>query len=277
MPTLYTDEWRLLAGYIQSICGIRLDETKQYLVESRLSSLLEQTRCLSYGELYWRARAEVSGSIERSIINAITTGETSFFRDGTPFQLLRQKLLPDLIARRAGAGGAKIPIRIWSAACSSGQEVYSIAMVLREALGTAEKYDIRLVGTDISPDAVQRANSGTYNSVEAGRGIDPALLSRYLQKQNDVWRVRDDVRALASFRTLNLLRDFSMLGEFDVIFCRNVAIYFSEADKTSLFDRVGRALAPHGALIIGSTESLLGICPQFVARQERGTVYYEKS
>lgn len=276
MATLRGEEWRLLADYIQSICGIRLDETKQYLIESRLGHVLQQTKCQSFGELYIRARGEPAGGIERSIIDAITTGETSFFRDTLPFDLLRHKLLPDLIARRSRAGDGKIPIRIWSAACSTGQEVYSIAIVLREVLGGAEKYDIRLIGSDISPEAVRRASSGIYNGLEAGRGIGGSALARYFQKEKDSWRVRDEIRKMASFRTLNLMRDF-MIGEFDIIFCRNVAIYFSDADKMALFDRIGRALAADGALIIGSTESLVGKGQQFLAKIDRGCVYYEKA
>jgi chemotaxis protein methyltransferase CheR len=276
MSTLQSEEWKLLSAYIQSICGIQLDSSKQYLMETRLRSLMEQTRCHSYGELYCRARGEAAGTIERAIICAITTGETSFFRDQVPFQLLRHKLLPELIARRSREGAARIPVRIWSAACSSGQEVYSIAIVLREMLGTAEKYDIRLLGTDISPEAVRRANSGIYNGVEAVRGTDEATLGRYFERHQEAWRVREDVRVLASFRTVNLTRDFSMLGEFDVVFCRNVAIYFSEADKLALFERISRSLAPEGALIVGSTESLVGICPQFAAKRDFGSVYYQK-
>jgi chemotaxis protein methyltransferase CheR len=246
-------------------------------METRLRGLMEQTGCRSFGELYCRARGESSGVIERSIIGAITTGETSFFRDAVPFHLLRQKLLPDLVARRSREGLARIPIRIWSAACSSGQELYSIAMVVREVLGPLEKYDIRLLGTDISADAVQRAKAGIYNCVEAIRGTDEGTLSRYFQQHQEGWRVRDEIRALASFRVVNLMRDFSMLGEFDVIFCRNVAIYFSEADKTALFGRIARNLAADGSLIVGSTESLVGTCPQFASMRDCGAVYYQKA
>jgi len=277
VPTLQGDEWKLLAGYIQSISGISLDESKRYLIESRLSSVMEQTRCLSYGELYMRARAEGSGAIERSVIDAITTGETSFFRDGAPFQLLRMKLLPELIARRGENNGAKIPVRIWSAACSTGQEVYSIAFILRELLGGSDRYDVRLLGTDISPEAVERAAAGVYNCVEIGRGMDPGLLARHFHAERGRWRIRDEIRSLASFRTLNLMRDFSLLGEFDIIFCRNVAIYFTEADKIAVFGRIARQLARDGALIIGSTESLVGVCPGFQARRDCGAVYYARA
>jgi len=232
VAALCGDEWKLLADYIHSICGIQLDESKRYLIESRLSGLLEQTASLSYTGLYQKARTDATGRIGRSIIDAITTGETSFFRDDAPYQLLRHKILPDLIDRRSRAATGKIPIRIWSAACSSGQELYSIAIVLREVLGGAEKYDVRLVGTDISPEAVRRASLGVYNSVEAGRGIDAGRLSRYFAQQDGKWRVRDEIRAAVSFRTVNLMGEFASLGQWDIIFCRNVAIYFSERDRS---------------------------------------------
>ena len=274
VPTPNALEWKLMAGYIQSICGIQLDDSKRYLLENRLHGLLAETGSDNYSTLYYKARADASGALERSIINAITTGETSFFRDDAPFQLLRHKLLPDLIDSRSRASSGKIPIRIWSAACSTGQEVYSIAIVLRELLGLSDKYDIRLVATDISPEAVRRASLGVYNNLEAGRGIDPATLTRYFTREGANWRVRDEIRALASFRVLNLMRDFSILGQFDIVFCRNVAIYFSEADKVSLFARISRALAPDGFLVVGSTESLTGLCPQYAVNRHLRTAYY---
>ena len=277
MIPLRPGEAKLMASYIYSLCGIQLDESKAYLIETRLCSLLEKTGCASFSELCTKARLDGSGALERSIINAITTGETSFFRDDAPYQLLRYKLLPDLIDRRSRAGAAKIPIRIWSAACSTGQELYSIAIVLRETLGESDKYEIRLLGTDISPEAVRKASLGVYNAMEAGRGLDPAKLSRYFARHNGNWKVRDELRAMASFRTLNLLRDFSCLGQFDILFCRNVAIYFSEVDKIALFQRLEKSLAPDGYLVIGSTESLTGLCPQFEPKNHLRTIYYQRA
>jgi len=273
---LGVDERKLLAGYIHSICGIQLDESKQYLIESRLGALLEETRSGTFSELYNKARSDATGSLERSIINAITTRETSFFRDGSPFELLRHKIIPDLIDRRSRSGSRKIPIRIWSAACSAGQEVYTIAMVLRELLGGAEKYDIRLLGTDISPDAIARASRGIYNKVEMGRGIEASLVARHFVNHPDGWKVRDEIRAMASFRNVNLLRDFSSLGQFDIIFCRNVAIYFSPSDKADLFGRVERSLAPDGYLIIGSTESLTGVNVHLEPRRYLRSLFYQR-
>lgn len=276
---LGADECLLLAGYIRSICGVQLDKTKGYLIESRLSGLVTHTNAGSYTGLYNKARSDPTGTIERSIIDAITTGETLFFRDSAPFDLLRHKILPDLIDRRRSAGPGKVRLRIWSAACSTGQEIYSIAMVLRELLGPAEqrdaKYDIRLLGTDISPQAVARASRAVYSDLEVGRGLAAPVLARYFTKQEGGWKISDEIRGMAAFRTANLLRDLSFLGQFDIVFCRNVAIYFSEADKTDLFRRIRKSLTPDGYLIVGSTESLPSGAGGFESRRYLRSLFYQ--
>jgi chemotaxis protein methyltransferase CheR len=268
------DEWKQIAAYVHSICGVQLDGSKRYLIESRLSNLVRQSASHSYAALCQKASADATGELQGAIIDAITTGETSFFRDQSPYELLRMKLLPELIERRATAGQGKIPIRIWSAACSTGQETYSIAMVLREVLGPLEKYNIRLIGTDISPEALQRAAAGVYNPVEVSRGIENGRLARYFIKEEHRWRVRDDIRAMVTYRRQNLLRDFSLLGRFDVIFCRNVAIYFSDADRASLFERLAKAMASDGYLITGATESPQGVCPRLKPHTYQRAAFY---
>lgn len=276
-PSLGTDECKLLASYIYAICGIQLDHTKHYLIEGRLRPLVAQTKSGTYSELYNKARSDTSGSLPSAIIDAVTTGETLFFRDRAPFELLRHKILPELIDRRTRPAGGKIPIRIWSAASSTGQELYSIAIVLRELLGTLDRYDIRLLGTDISPQAVARASRGIYTEVEIERGIESAAVSRYFTRREAGWQIRDEIRAMAAFRTANLLKDFSMLGQFDIILCRNVAIYFSEADKSGLFRRLAKSLADDGYLIIGATESLTNAASGFEAKRHLRSVFYRRT
>jgi chemotaxis protein methyltransferase CheR len=235
-----------------------------------------QTKAGTYSELYNKARSDPGGSLERAIIDAVTTGETLFFRDGAPFEVLREKILPELVDRRSRSATGKIPIRIWSAASSTGQELYSIAIVLREFLGASDRYDIRLVGTDISSEAVARASAGMYKDVEIERGMPSALLSRYFVRRESGWQICDQIRAMATFRTVNLLRDFSILGQYDIIFCRNVAIYFSEPDKTSLFARLAKALAPDGYLLIGATESLTSSSCGLEPRRHLRSGYYQR-
>ncbi len=175
------------------------------------------------------------------MIDEITTGETLFFRDNSPFDMLRHKIVPELIDRRARAGGRPL-IRIWSAACSTGQEIYSIGIILRETLGDLSKYDVRLLGTDISDQAIARASAGIFGQIDIGRGLSDSLREKYFTPHpSGGWKIRDEIRAMASFRHLNLVQDFTPLGSFDVIFCRNVAIYFNDAVRVSLFRRIGAA------------------------------------
>jgi len=271
---LQPEEHKAIAQYIYAICAIVLDQSKGYLIEGRLASLVVELGCSRYGELLFRAQSDKTGSIRRRIIDAITTGETLFFRDNAPFEMLRHKLLPDLIDRRSRAG-SRIPIRIWSAACSTGQEIYSIAIVIRELLAGVDRYDVRLVGTDISDQAVARASRARYSALEISRGMDQSTLSRHFVRAGDEWQVRDEIRAMASFRTLNLMQDFSSLGRFDIIFCRNVAIYFNDTDRIGLFGRLERALDRDGSLVVGAMESLTAGCPQLEPKRHMRSVYYQ--
>lgn len=273
MIKLLPEEHRPLAEYIHAVCAVALDQSKAYLIEGRLGRLVEETGCASYLCLLQRAKAESGRSLERRIIDAITTNETLFFRDTTPFELLRHKIVPELIDRRKRTGAARI--RIWSAACSTGQEIYSIAILLKEMLGDPDRYGVRLIGTDISDQAVTRASRGWYNATEIGRGLSDALRDRYFVKARDGWQIRDEIRAMASFKHLNLMNDLSSLGRFEVILCRNVAIYFSEPDKISLFQRIARSLEPHGYLLIGAMESLNGAAPQFESKRYLRAAYYQ--
>ena len=270
------EEMRSLAQLIKSISGIHLDDTKAYLVESRLTALVLETACTTFGDLCSKARADASHALQRKIIDRITTGETSFFRDNAPFELLKHKIIPELIDRQTRAAGGRRPVnlRIWSAACSTGQEVYTIAIVLKELLGEQPGYSIRLLGTDLSDKAVAAASRGEYNKNEIERGLPPEKLARYFTPTPTGWKVRDELRAMASFRTANLMEDQSALGRFDIIFCRNVAIYFTEPDRAAVFRRIGRLLEPDGCLIIGSTESLTGLCPEFEPQRHLRSVFY---
>jgi chemotaxis protein methyltransferase CheR len=270
---LQTGEYKPLAQYIYSLCAVTLDESKAYLIESRLASLVEDTGCGSFGGLVQRAKSEPSRTIERRIIDAITTNETLFFRDTAPFDLLRHKIVPELIDRRARSNAARI--RIWSAACSTGQEIYSIAILLKELLGNPDRYGVQLLGTDISDHAVARASRGLYSPVEISRGLSDALRTKYFTPAASGWQIRDEIRGMASFRKLNLMQDFSTLGKFDVIFCRNVAIYFCDHDRVSLFGRIERALEPDGCLVVGAMESLSGVCPQFESKRHLRSVFYQ--
>ena len=271
---LLASEHTLVFDYIYSISAIVLEASKDYLVEGRLSALAESSGCASFADLIRKAKADSSGALKRKIIDGITTGETLFFRDTSPFDLLRHKLIPELLDRQARST-LKPPIRIWSAACSTGQELYSIAILLREMLGDPHRHNLRLVGTDLSDEAVARSSSGYYNSIEMGRGLSDSLRAQNFIADLKGWKIRDELRVLTSFRRLNLMEDFSSMGKFDIIFCRNVAIYFNDKDKASLFQRLSQRLESHGSLIIGSMESLGNACPQVESKRHLRAVYYQ--
>jgi len=277
MIKVTTNDIKSISKYILDISGINLDESKAYLVETRLGPLAKEYGCSSYRELCSIAKADSKNTIANEIINAISTNETLFFRDTGPFEVLQHKILPDLIDMKTGkaSGRLPIPIRIWSAACSTGQEVYSIAIVLKELLPDFKNYNVKLFGTDISDTAIGQASHGTYNKFEIERGLSKEILEKYFIPNGGNWKVSDEIRAMVSFSKQNLLKPFKNLGKLDIIFCRNVAIYFNIEDRKKLFEKLASVLGPDGFLIIGSTESLTGICPVFEPKRYLRTIYYQ--
>lgn len=272
------EEITLFSKYINDISGIHLDSSKGYLIEARLANLLKATGTDNFTDLYNKIRSDFSKKLEQQLLNAITTNETLFFRDRAPFDLLQHKIIPDLIDRRVpGADINKSPLnlKIWSAACSTGQEVYSIGIVLKELLGDITKHNVTILGTDISDDAVTKASHGYFNWIDIERGLPQDKLNRYFNKENDEWKIDDEIRSMATFKKLNLMEDFSRLGMFDIIFCRNVAIYFPEEKKKSLFNRISQILKPDGSLIIGGTESIATICPAFESKRYLRSIFYQ--
>ncbi len=277
MIKIKPDEIKTLTKYIHDISGIHLDHSKAYLLETRLKNLLEELNCSSFAEFYRKAKTAPGKALETKIINAITTNETLFFRDTGPFELLKHKILPDLIDARASKSSGILPtsLRIWSAACSTGQEIYSIAVVLKELLPDQKKYNIRLLGTDISDAAIAQASQGTYNKFEIERGLERKKLDKYFRPDGSNWKIRDEIRAMVNFKKLNLMLPFRALGRFDIVFCRNVAIYFNLEDRKKLFNNLSGILEKDGFLIIGSTESLTGICPLFNPKRHLRSIYYQ--
>jgi chemotaxis protein methyltransferase CheR len=276
MLKISTEEIKLITKYIYEISGINLDESKKYLLETRLNAIAEEQGCFSYQDLFKKAKADATKVIERKIIDAISTNETLFFRDTGPFELLQHKIFPELIdARTSKNPNTKPLLRVWSAASSTGQELYSVAIVLQELLGDLSKYSIKLSGTDISDAAVAQASSGKYNKFEIERGLARDKLAKYFTMSGQTWKVNDQLRAMVNFRKLNLMLPFIGLGKFDIVLCRNVAIYFTLEDRKKLFNKIADVLEPDGYLIIGSTESLTGICPRFIPKRHLRSIFYQ--
>lgn len=277
MIKISPNEIKSVAQYIYDISGIYLDSNKTYLFETRLSSIAEELGCKSFLELYNKAKADRTKQIERKIIDAISTNETLFFRDKGPFELLQHKLLPEIIdARTSPTSSIKPHVKIWSAAASTGQELYSIAITIKELIPDPSQYRFQLIGTDISDKAIAQASYGKYNKFEIERGLPRNQLQRYFSPAGDFWKIKDEIRAMVNFRKMNLMGPFIGLGKFDIIFCRNVAIYFTLPDRKKLFNKIADCLVDDGFLVIGSTESLTGVCPRFVPKRHLRSIFYQK-
>lgn len=270
---LSSQEVAQVSSLVMDLCGILLDESKGYLIESRLAPLATEFGCASYGDLVNKARTQRDKQLLTRIIDAITTNETLFFRDGSPFEALRHKALPELIDAKAKTAYPK-RLRIWSAACSTGQEVYSLAMTLHELIPGIHGWDVQILGTDISDAALRQASSGTYSAFEIERGMKPEMLSRYFMRQGQHYKVKDELRALCNFQRQNLQESFAVAGPFDVIFCRNVVIYFTAQARKDIFHRLASALVRDGYLFVGSAESLADLGPRFQPQHHCRSVYY---
>lgn len=261
--------FRELAELIHFKSGILLDESKKYLIETRLGPLLDELQLDTYTELCRRAVRDRQ-TLSR-LIDEISTNETSWFRDKSPFDLLKFKLLPDLMDRLQGRPDS---VSIWSAASSTGQEVYSIAMTAVDILPATVLQRTRITGTDISDAAVRRASLGQYSDFEIERGLTAALRDRHFKRADNGWRVNDQLRSMVMFKTFNLLDPLVTLGSVDIVFCRNVAIYFDLPTRKQLFERIARQIRPGGALVIGSSETLHGVTDHFERHEHMRSSYY---
>ncbi len=235
--------------------AIVLDDDKAYLVESRLLPLARREGLESVSSLVARLAGGANGPLARQVVEAMTTNETSFFRDGRPFETLRRTVLPDLVARR----GPERALRIWCAACSSGQEPYSIAMLLREHACVPPDWDVRLLASDLSTAMLERTRQGRYNQIEVNRGLPAAFLIKYFERRGLDWQIRDDLRSALELRELNLIGDWPALPALDVVFLRNVLIYFDVPTKKRILARVRQALRPDGYLFLGGAETTLNL------------------
>lgn len=256
--------------FLEKSCGIVLGDNKQYLVNSRLKRLLKDHRLDSLGELMRIITSNRDAKLKEHTIDAMTTNETSWFRDNYPYEVLKNVIVPEIISN------GKKELRIWSSACSSGQEPYSIAMILHEYMlhkpGTLRRATIQ--ATDISPTMLAEARSGVFDDMSIARGLSEERKKLFFFQEEGRWKVRDVLKKDISFKETNLMRDFSMYGKFDIIFCRNVLIYFSIPLKSDIINRMAQSLNPGGYLILGGTESVTNYTDKFESvRYQNGIVY----
>jgi len=257
---------------LEDACGIVLGENKHYLVTSRLNRLSEELSYPSLSAMLDKLRQGGDVKLKQRIVDAMTTNETSWFRDRYPFEMLKKSLLPEL-------GKQKIsPLRIWSAASSTGQEIYSISMTIHEfkqANPGMLNGRVEIVGTDISPTVIKTARDAKYDELSMGRGLSDERRQRFfIDNKDGGWTVKPEVCAGTRFTELNLLNSYTLLGRFDIIFCRNVLIYFSSELKTDILDRMAKVLKPGGLLFLGGSESPTGYSKAYeMVRYPEGVVY----
>lgn len=265
-------DFEFLAAFLRQRSGLSLGAEKGYLLESRLLPVARKWGAGGLSELVARLRAGVPDSVAAEVVDAMTTNETFFFRDGKPFEQFRDYVLPLLLRSRA----ATRSIRIWSAACSYGQEAYSLAMLLREKQADLAGWRIEILGTDISRDALQRAEQGSYSQFEVQRGLPIRQLMQHFEQEGERWRVKPELRSMVAFRYFNLLDDPGVLGRFDVVFLRNVLIYFDAPTKTRVLDAVARQMAPDAMLFLGGAETVLGVSERFSMVPEQRGLYVRR-
>jgi len=261
-------DYEYLRRLLKERSGLDLSADKQYLVESRLLPLARRTGVAGIPELVLKMRSGAE-QLTSQVVEAMTTNETFFFRDKIPFDHLCDSILPELAQSRA----SRRSIRVWSAASSTGQEPYSIAMCLREFGPALSGWRSEIIATDLSQEVLEKSKAGLYSQFEVQRGLPIQLLVKYFNQLGEFWQLSADIRGMVQHRQLNLLQDFSHLGKFDVIFCRNVLIYFDQDTKVSIFQRLARMLEPDGYLMLGAAESVVGITDLFRPCPDRRGLY----
>jgi chemotaxis protein methyltransferase CheR len=258
-----------LAGLLKTRSGLIIGLDKTYLLETRLTVLMRREKLADLNVLAERLARPGSEPLVREVVEAMTTNESFFFRDDKPFQHFRTQALARLVAARS-PGTA---LRIWSAASSTGQEAYSLAMILAESRAIIGDRQVEIVGTDIAREPLTRAREGQYTQFEVQRGLPVQYLMKYFKKEEPHWRISPAIRQMAQFREFNLLGDLRPLGRFDVVFCRNVLIYFDQPTKTKVLEAIAGLMPPDGMLYLGGAETVLGITSRFAPLPGERGVY----
>ncbi|MGB0663583.1 MAG: CheR family methyltransferase [Pontibacterium sp.] len=271
--TITDEDFLLFCQFLEEGCGIVLASHKQYLVQSRLSKIMVEASCGTLKELIVKLKNNAPRGLKERVIDAMTTNETLWFRDGHPFEIFRTQILPEF----ASQGGGRL--RVWSAACSSGQEPYSLNMVFDEYkkanLGSSIS-SVDIVATDISSEILAQAKSGTYENLAIGRGLSPERQAAYFDELPDGrWQIKREMKANINFQSLNLMGSFQAMGLFDVIFCRNVLIYFSADKKREIITKLHKQLKPNGYLFLGASESMSGLDDLFEMVHCRPGILYK--
>ncbi len=269
------ENFKFIQDFARDAAAIVIEPGKEYLVESRLTPIARQAGFESLDAFLQQLRTNPKATLfHEQVIDAMTTNETSFFRDFHPFEALRQHILPKLIEQRAGVR----KLAIWSAASSTGQEPYTISMLLREHFPQLRDWNVSILGTDLSPTVLNQARQGVYSQLEVNRGLPAAFLLKYFSKADTKWALKDEVKKQVEFRQMNLVKPWPILPMFDVVFIRNVMIYFDTDTKKAILKRIRQCLQPQGVLFLGTAETTMNIDPDWVpATHGKATVYNQRT
>jgi chemotaxis protein methyltransferase CheR len=260
-------------GYLRTLLkersGLVLAPEKQYLAESRLLPLARRNGMGTLTELVAKLKAPQAATLTSDVVDAMTTNETFFFRDKLPFDLFRDTVMPALVTARA----REKRIRIWCTACATGQEPYSLAMTLKGMGAQLAGYKVHILATDLCAEVLERARAGIYSQFEVQRGLPIQQLVKFFSQVGERWQIAPEIRAMVQFRPLNLLADFKPLGTFDLVFCRNVLIYFDQVTKTQVLERIARQMTDDGFLVLGAAETVVGLTEAFKPVADKRGLY----
>ena len=253
------DDFDMICRLLRQRSGLVLSPDKAYLMESRLLPVARKWKLAGFEDLVKSLRSKPDEALIRDVVEAMTTNESFFFRDIKPFDQFKELVLPAMLKNRTG----QRRLRIWSAACSSGQEPYSLAMILSEMAAQLAGWTIEIVATDLSSEILARAKEGVYSQFEVQRGLPVTLLVKYFAQSGDRWQISPKIRSMVDYREFNLLTDPTVLGRFDVVYCRNVLIYFDQDTKAKVLDRIANLMPEDGFLFLGGAETVLGLTERF--------------
>ena len=267
-PPVNPPDYEYLRKVLKDNSGLDLSADKQYLIESRLLPLSRKCGLPGISDLVQKMKGGSASTIAQ-VVEAMTTNETFFFRDKVPFEHFRDSIMPEMLKARA----ARRSIRVWCAAGSTGQEPYSLAICLKEMSAATAGWRIEILATDLSQEVLEKSKAGIYSQFEVQRGLPIQMLVKYFKQNGELWQISADIRAMVQHRQLNLLHDFSQLGVFDVIFCRNVLIYFDQETKINIFNRLARTMEPDGFLVLGAAETVVGLTDVFKPFPDKRGLY----
>jgi chemotaxis protein methyltransferase CheR len=262
-------DYEYLRKLLKDRSGLVLSADKQYLLESRLLPVARKLSLTNLSDLVAKMKSPGSEPLVHEVVEAMTTNESFFYRDKIPFDHFRDFVIPHFLKARAG----QRRIRVWCAAAATGQEPYSLAMIVKEMAAQLSGWRVEILATDLSTGVLEKAKAGLYSQFEVQRGLPIQMLVKYFTQSGETWQISPEIKAMVQFQPFNLLGDFGPLGRFDIVFCRNVLIYFDQPTKVSVLERIGRVAEPDGFLVLGAAETVVGLTDAFKPLADRRGLY----